>query len=88
MPGNDAAVVRRLAKKLVMPEPDVAPKQLSCSHNEGGTPQDVVERFLDPPRAKCVKQGVARIGRLIGVELIKQLTTRMVRLREPFERSP
>ena len=43
-------------------------------------PKDIVQTRLDAPRAERVKQNLVGIRRLIRVELIKQVITRMARI--------
>ena len=85
VPGDHAAVLRRLAEELVVPEPHGAVEQLARRHRERRIPEDVVERRRDPPGPEGMEQHPARVGRLVGVVLVPQFLALVVRVEQPGE---
>ena len=53
VPGDHAAVPRRLAEQLVVPEADRAVQQLAGRHRERRVPQHIVKARLDPPAPRA-----------------------------------
>src|ERR1700730_4244398 len=65
VPGHYSAVMRRLAKELVMPEPTLSAQIWSCRNCECRMPQEIVKTGHDPPCAQSMEQYVIRITRLV-----------------------
>src|SRR5437764_887361 len=88
MPRDDASVMGRLGKKLVVPKPDAAVEQLRRSLQECRMPQDVVEPGLDPPRAQRMKQNRPGDTRLVRVKFVEQVMAGMAGIHQPREFFP
>jgi hypothetical protein len=72
MPCNHAAVVRRLAEQLVVPEAGAAAQQLRGCPCNTWSPEHVVEGGGDAPCAQRVKHDLGRIGALVAVVLVPE----------------
>jgi hypothetical protein len=56
---------------------------LAGGHGERRVPEQIVKAGGDPPRPQRVKQHLGRIGRFVGVVLVEQRVTRMLRVKQP-----
>ena len=65
-------MVRRLAEKLVVPEPHRPIQQLRRRHQKRRTPEHVVKCRPRPPRPQGVKQNRVRIAGFVRVVFVKQ----------------
>src|ERR1700733_6565843 len=61
VPGNYPSMMRRLAKKLIVPKTYRPTQQLRSRHQECRTPKHIVESRCCPPGSQCVKQNRVRI---------------------------
>ena len=82
MPGYDAAMLGRFAEQLVVPEPHRAAEQLAGGHRERRMPQQIVKAGRNPPSAQRMEQHGIGIVRFVGVVLVPQFASRMVRPKE------
>src|SRR5207248_3348455 len=82
MPGDDAPVLGRLAKELIVPEANGATEELTCRDRERGMPQDVVKARANSPGAEGVEQNRVWLVRFVRVVLVPELVARMVRIEE------
>ena len=82
MPRDDASMLRRFAKQLVVPKPHCAAQQLRSRHHELRMPQNIVKARRDAPRAQRVKQHFGRIGRFIRVKFVPKFATGMFRFKK------
>ena len=82
VPGDDAAMLGRLAEELIVPEADRPAEQLAGRHGERRVPEDVVKAGSNSPRAQGVKQHRVGLARFVGVVLVPQLVAGMLGLEE------
>lgn len=74
MPGHDAAMMSRLAKKLVVPEPNRSTQKLRCRDRERRMPQEIVKTRRYAPCAQGMEQHMIRIAGLVRVVFVKQVS--------------
>ena len=87
VPGDHPAMPGRLAEKLVVPEPHRPPQELRRRDGDRRVPEQVVEPRLDPPGPEGVEEDRPRVGRLVGVILIPEVSPGVVGL-EPLGQLP
>src|SRR2546429_297140 len=75
VPGDNAAVVCRLAEELVMPKPHRAVEQLRCRDRESPVPEQVMKTRRDSPGTKCMKKYLVRIRGFVRMELVEEFIT-------------
>src|SRR5262245_38742166 len=77
VPRDDAAVLRRLAEELIVPETDRALEQLRRGGQERWRPQKIVERGRRAPGAERVEEDRRRVARFVRVVLVEELAPGM-----------
>lgn len=82
VPGDDSAVFGRFAEELVMPEPDGVSQQLRGGNAERRMPEQVVEARRNPPGSQSVKEDAVRIGGLVGVILVPEFASVVLRIKQ------
>lgn len=85
VPGNNTAMPRRLAKKLVMPEAHGTAKQLRRGNEKSGIPEQIMEARGDAPSAEGVKENATWIRRLVDMVFVKELAAFVRGIHQPFE---
>ena len=70
-----------------MPEPDGTAKKLGGGNQERRIPENVMKRGAYPPGPQGMKEDMARVCRLVGVVLIKEVAPR-VRVHDSSEFFP
>src|SRR5262245_44274642 len=77
MPSNDAAVLRRLAKQLIVPKANGAIEQLTRSSCECRMPENIVKTRANAPRSEGMKEDRVRLSRFVSVVFVPQLVAGM-----------
>ena len=85
MPGYDASDMRRFHEELVVPEAYLSVEELAGGNEDGGVPEEVVERGRDAPGAEGVEENSARLAGLVRVTLVEEVSSGMLRVEKRLE---
>lgn len=80
VPGDDAAVPRGFAEKLVVPEADGAGEELAGGERERGVPEDVVKAGAEAPGTEGVEQDRVGLDRFVGVVFVPEVAAGVARV--------
>jgi hypothetical protein len=71
--------MRGLHEELVVPAAHSSREELARGNDDGGIPEEIVERGRDAPGAERVKESAARLAGLVRMALVERLP-RMLRV--------
>ena len=85
VPGHDASEMGGLHEELVVPEAHSSPEELARGNEDGGVPEEIVERGRDAPGAERVEENAARLAGLVRVPLVEEVGSGMLRAEKWLE---
>ena len=85
MPSHYSAMPRRFAKQLVVKQQGRAAQKLPGSDAVGRRPPQVVKTGRNPPAAQGMKERLSLVFRLVALEMVEKLVTRITGVRQPFQ---
>lgn len=88
MPCDNATVFCWFTKKLIVPEADGAPQQLTGDARDRGIPNEVMESRSQSPRSQRVEQCGARDAGFVGMILVPEFIARVVGNQEFVQLAP